>query len=58
MAKDLVSPDCINWQNLENNYAMNGKEVTLFIIRREMEGANNIYMVHLNLAESTILKLN
>ena len=56
-AADLISPDCINWEALEIQYTMNGKERTLAVIEREKEGANSIFLAHLNLAQTAINKL-
>lgn len=57
MAKDLRSPDCINWEHLETMYAMKGRDHLLAILDKEKNGANNVYMCHLLLAETAILEL-
>jgi hypothetical protein len=55
MAADLASPGCINWEAMETYYEKNGKDKTLAVINEQKEGANNIFLAHLSLAESTIL---
>jgi hypothetical protein len=54
LAKELQSPECINWDNLNTMYAMKGKEHTLKLIENEKQGANNVYLAHLSLAETAL----
>lgn len=54
LANDLKSATCINWHALEAYYIANGKEKTCAVIEEEKKGANNIYLMHLQLAESAL----
>jgi nitric oxide synthase oxygenase domain/subunit len=58
MAKDLNSGDPINWENLEIIYNIKGKDHALWLINKEKDGANNIYLCHLSLAEKALNELS
>lgn len=58
MANDLNSGNPINWDNLETMWAMRGKQHTLSLIEAEKDGANNIYLCHLSLAEKALNELS
>jgi hypothetical protein len=58
LAQSLHSPDCINWEHLETMYAMKGKDHLLKVLNEEKDGANNILLAHISLAETAIMDLD
>lgn len=57
LANDLISPNAINWDELNRLYNLLGKKYCLAQIEKERQGANNIYLSHLSLAEKAINQL-
>lgn len=55
LAHELNSPNCINWHALEKYHTEHGGLMTLAILEGEMNGANDIYLLHLNLAKDALL---